>query len=228
MQNVRDALRAAAIPRRRSRFDLVTISAAAAAAIAAAAAARRSLLGLVHFELAPIEQEPVELRDGRRGRLVVAHGHEREASRLPGLAIGGHRDLADFAGRSERGLDGGLGGGEREISDVETIAHLAAFLASRWAPPDGDAVRRAFDETWSNVACRPDGATNRGALPGRHTLRLQVFRASRVSRKKSDEPSGHGRSCDGDTSASARAWRAKAHADVKARAIRALHLRESG
>ena len=123
-----------AAPRGTSRRSLLrgaaAATAAAAVSAATAAAARGALLRLVHFERASVEERAVELCDGCACGLRVAHGHEREAARLSGLAIGRHRDLTHLAASGEGSLDGCLVGREREVSDVEAICHVCFFRAS--------------------------------------------------------------------------------------------------
>jgi hypothetical protein len=100
-----------------------TAAAATAATEAATASALLTLLRFVHLDLSPVEHLPVELGDGFGRCLSVTHGHEREATGLPGLPIRGNHHLANLAYCSERGLDARLSGTKRKISDKKTIAH---------------------------------------------------------------------------------------------------------
>jgi hypothetical protein len=104
--------------------EATTATAAAAAAEATtAAAAGSALLRLVHAERAAVEHRAVQASDRVGGRLLGAHGDEREPARLAGLAIHRHRDLAHLADGGEGITNGVLRGAEREIADVETITH---------------------------------------------------------------------------------------------------------
>ncbi len=74
----------------------------AAPALTAATAAAAGLgLCLVHVERSPVELLPVERIDGG-ARRAVGHGHEREAARPSGVAVGDHGDFFDIAMRGER------------------------------------------------------------------------------------------------------------------------------
>src|SRR5262249_54867990 len=92
-------------------------------ATTAATAARRALLRLVHAELTAVDHHAVDPGDRLARQLVGAHGDEREAAGLPGLAVGRKEDLPDLAHGREGGLEGLRGGAERKIAHVKTIAH---------------------------------------------------------------------------------------------------------
>jgi hypothetical protein len=104
-------------------------------------------LRFVDLDGAPIEHGAVELRDRAVCGLVVAHRNEGKPARLPGLTIRWHGYFANFAGDGKGCLDRGLRGAEREISDVETIAHdafvwlLLCVLSSTLRLPFAEAVR---------------------------------------------------------------------------------------
>jgi len=91
-----------------------------AAAAAEATRALRALLGLVHAEGTTVEHGAVHRGNGLLGLGFVAHGHEREAARLTGLAIGDDVDVGHGAVLLEGLTDGFAGGVKGEISNVET------------------------------------------------------------------------------------------------------------
>jgi hypothetical protein len=160
----------------------------AAAAEAAATAALLTLLGFVHFDLAPIEHLPVELGDGFGRGLGVAHCHEREATGLPGLTIRGNHHLANLAYCSERGLDARLGGTKRQISDKKTIAHsylrglFARSLKTLLRPPDEAVQIGRLDATrWNDLGCTPE--------PASISRTVMTFRTTHIFRKTGDMPS---------------------------------------
>src|SRR5262245_51192713 len=70
-------------------------------------------LSLVHLQRAPAEILPVQSLHGPRG-IRIRHLHEAEAARLPGIAIGDHRDLLDGAMRLEQLPNSRFRGRERK------------------------------------------------------------------------------------------------------------------
>jgi hypothetical protein len=96
---------------------------AAVAATAAAAAALLALLGFVYTERTSVERLAVHALHGL-GRFVGgAHGHEREAARAAGLAIGHEVDVTNSTELLECSADAISGGVEREISNIQTSVH---------------------------------------------------------------------------------------------------------
>src|SRR5262249_23630239 len=101
----------------------------AAAVTAAAAAALLALLGFVHTERPSIEGRAVHALDGLGRFIGGAHGHEREAARAAGLAIGHEVDVAYSAELLECSADAVSGRVEREVSNVKTSVHRLLKLA---------------------------------------------------------------------------------------------------
>ena len=124
--------------RRRSRRDhrrpaaaeatATAAAAAEAAATAAATAATRTIFGFVHAQRTPAEHGAIELRDGRLGRLVRPHGHEREAACAARLAIDHQVHVTDFAHTFERRTHVVCRRAERQVSHIQSLTHVALSL----------------------------------------------------------------------------------------------------
>jgi hypothetical protein len=112
---------------------------AAATTAAAATATGTTLLGLVDPERTTVEQLAVHGLDGLLGRVLGAHGHEREAAGPAGLAIEHQLDLDELTELLEGLADGVLGRVEREITYIETIVHLLTSVPAFAAAPQNGA-----------------------------------------------------------------------------------------
>jgi hypothetical protein len=102
---------------------VATAATAATAATVAAAAALLALLGFVHTECPSVEGRAVHTLDGLRRFLAGTHGHEREAARAAGLAIGHEVDVAHSSELLECSADAVSACVEREISNIQTSVH---------------------------------------------------------------------------------------------------------
>jgi hypothetical protein len=83
----------------------VSTATAAVSTAATAAAALLALLGFVDSERPTVEGAAIHTLDGLRGFFRGTHGHEREAARTAGLAIGNQVDITDGSELLERGAD---------------------------------------------------------------------------------------------------------------------------
>src|SRR5690606_1935654 len=106
---------------------VATTAAATAAAVATAttatAAARRAGRRFVHAKRATAQVASVELAHRRVCGVRLRHLHEREATGTTRLAIGDDAHGCDLAVRLEQLAELGLGGGERDVANVQLLTH---------------------------------------------------------------------------------------------------------
>jgi hypothetical protein len=93
------------------------------ATAAATTAALLALLGFIDAQRATVEGLAVHALDRLRSLFGGAHGHEREAARAAGLAIGDEVDVAYRAELLEGSANAVGGRVEREISYIQTSVH---------------------------------------------------------------------------------------------------------
>src|SRR5258708_7778147 len=107
---------------------------------------RRLVVGLVDAQAAAVHLGAVELLLGALGVVVVRHGDEAEAARLPGVAVDDDRDRLAGARLGEELAQLVLGHRVGEVADEELLGHLALLLSSaffrlqrgcRWAMKAG-------------------------------------------------------------------------------------------
>ena len=96
------------------------------------AVATGPLLRLVDAELATVQCQPVELRDGFGSRLSITHGHEGKSSRPPRVPVDGNGHFTHFPGRGERCFQRRLVGFERKVSYEESISHVVLSSSDLW------------------------------------------------------------------------------------------------
>jgi hypothetical protein len=90
------------------------------------------LLCLVHAELATVQRQPIELRDGFGRRLSITHRHEGKASRPPRVTVDGDGHFTHFPCRGECRLQRRLVGFERKVSYEESISHFVLSSSDLW------------------------------------------------------------------------------------------------
>src|ERR1019366_6448025 len=99
------------------------LPAVALASTTTAATALGALFGFVDAKRTPVERGVVHLGDRLGGLLRVAHGHEAEAARLPGLTIGDEVDVGHDPNPRKGGAKRVCGRLERKVTHVKSVAH---------------------------------------------------------------------------------------------------------
>ena len=96
----------------------------------ATATTGRLILCHVHAQRTAAHFMAVQAGDRLLGAISIAHLHEAEATRATGLAIVDQRNGSHGSVLGEKGLDLGVGGTERKVSNIKLVQ---AFLLSRWS-----------------------------------------------------------------------------------------------
>src|SRR5690606_31784604 len=116
------------------------VATAAATAVATAVPARRAGRRFVHTKRPSPEVASVELAHRRVCGVRLRHLHEREATGTTRLAIGDDAHGCDLAVRLEQLAELGLGGGERDVANVQLLTHSISQCDA--APHAGTRSRR--------------------------------------------------------------------------------------
>jgi hypothetical protein len=143
--------------------EAATATAAAAEAAAAATAeattgTRSARLGLVHDEGAALEVLTVEVLDGGLTGLLGTHGHEAEAARATGLAVGSDEHIQHLSVSREDFAKAVWRRTIVEISDKE-LEHV-------WPPRPGLAASCINTHVWLMDYSTRSGLTVSGAVNG--------------------------------------------------------------